>query len=161
MSELLRISLSAAVPLWIDRLRSISWPILEARAHEAAQIVAEKGDIIQFRGGKKGETAKAFNALAEGIAILAFAPGGVTFSDMHFRARHDDKPPQKKRQLVGETWMWFMPHVFPASLSGSDEWFRAGGDVVCPTCEMVYYDHPIDPEMSILHVLCSGARVKL
>jgi hypothetical protein len=161
VSELLKISLSAAVPLWIERLRSVPWDRLEARAREAAQVVAEKGDIIQYRSKKPGETAKAFNALAEGIAILAFVPGGVTFSGLHFRARHDSKPPQRKRQLIGETWMWFVPHVFPALPFDETAWFRAGGDVVCETCEMVYHDHPIEPEMTILHVLCSGARVKL
>jgi hypothetical protein len=30
-----------------------------------------------FRGGKRGETAAAFNSLAKGVALLSFAPGGV------------------------------------------------------------------------------------
>ena len=32
------------------------------------------------------ETAAAFNALAEGLACLAFSPGGVTFYGLHFEA---------------------------------------------------------------------------
>jgi hypothetical protein len=34
-----------------------------------------------------GESAKAFNALARGIAALSFAPGGVTTFGMHFEAK--------------------------------------------------------------------------
>jgi len=93
VSDLLAITLSAAVPLWIDRLKRQPWSYIERRAKECAQTVAEKGDIIQFGSKKKGETAKAFNALAEGIACLAFAPGGVKFAGMHFEARHPDVVP--------------------------------------------------------------------
>lgn len=67
----------------------------------------------------------------------------------------------RKRVQVGETWMFFVPHVFPALPFDESTWFRAGGDVVCDACGMLYYDHPIEPDMEILHVLCSGARVKL
>jgi hypothetical protein len=84
--QLLAATLSAAVPLWIEDLRRLPWEILQAMAGEASQIVAEKGDIILFRSDKKGETAKAFNALARGIAICAFAPGGVTVFGQHFEA---------------------------------------------------------------------------
>lgn len=88
-SDLLAISLSAAVPLWIEELRYLSELDRNALAHEAAQIVAEKGDIIQYKSKKKGETAKAFNALAKGLAICAYQPGGVTFLGMHFTAERN------------------------------------------------------------------------
>lgn len=80
--------LAVTVPLWIERMRR--WPeeSIFARAHECAQIVAEKGDVILYRG-KKGESAAAFNALAEGVAVLAFAPGGVTIFGLHFEAARD------------------------------------------------------------------------
>lgn len=84
--DLLAISLSAAVPLWIEELRKLTDEERLVLAREAGQIIAEKGDIIQYRSKKKGETAKAFNALAKGLAICAFQPGGVNFRGMHFEA---------------------------------------------------------------------------
>lgn len=88
---LLAATLATAVPLWIMRLEQQPWSYIAQRAPECAQIVAEKGDIIQYRSKKEGETAKAFNALAEGIAICAFSPGGVKFMGMHFEARHPEQ----------------------------------------------------------------------
>jgi hypothetical protein len=87
LRELLSISLSAAVPLRIHELTQKPWSEVEALARESAQVVAEKGDVLQFKG--KG-TAEAFNALATGLAALAFAPGGVTFLGLRFEAIHPD-----------------------------------------------------------------------
>ncbi len=78
--------LAVAVPLWIENVRDMPWKEKLERARECSQIVAEKGDVILYKSKKKGETAAAFNALAEGVAILAFAPGGVTVFGMHFEA---------------------------------------------------------------------------
>lgn len=88
--ELLRITLAVAVPLWVDRLRKQSLQSLIARAPEVAQVIAEHGDVVQFRSKKKGETANAFNRLAEGIAILSFVPGGVKFLGDHYENEHPD-----------------------------------------------------------------------
>jgi hypothetical protein len=60
-----------------------------ARASGLADIIASQGDIILYRGGKKGETAKAFNAMAEGLAIGAYQPGGVTFLGEHWCTDHE------------------------------------------------------------------------
>lgn len=87
-NELLKISLSAAVPLWIERLKEQPYEQLIKRAGECGQIIAEKGDMLMFKSSKRGETARAFNALAEALAILAFSPGGVTFVGLHFEAVH-------------------------------------------------------------------------
>jgi len=71
-------ALDCAVPLWMLKLAGVPVNELLARAGACAQVVAEKGDLILFRSKKQGETAAAFNALAEGIAVLALvAPGGV------------------------------------------------------------------------------------
>lgn len=86
--ELLRLTLSIAVSLWVEQLQKKSWAEVEERARVCGQVVAEKGDIIQFRSKKKGETAEAFNRLAEGIAALSFAPGGVEFLGLHFTNKH-------------------------------------------------------------------------
>lgn len=87
-SDMLRSTLGVAVPIWVMELKKLPWPAIEKIAHESAQVVAEKGDVLQF-GGKKGEAAKAFNALAKGLAALSFCPGGVTFLGDHYENKHD------------------------------------------------------------------------
>lgn len=94
MTDLLATTLALAVPIWIDRIQRERWPWdrIQARARECAQIVAEKGDVILYRGKKRGETARAFNALAEGIALASFVPGGIKTFGMHFEAQLQDEP---------------------------------------------------------------------
>lgn len=88
MTSSLGISLSAAVPLWIESFVQAGYSFADVTkiASEASQIIAEKGDLILFKSKKKGETANAFNALAKGIAALAFVPGGCTTFGQHFEA---------------------------------------------------------------------------
>lgn len=50
-----------------------------------------------FRSKRKGETADAFNHLAEGIACLAFAPGGVRLFGSHWEAVATEDWPAKAR----------------------------------------------------------------
>ena len=78
VAPLLKATLACAVPLWIDQIKRCgwSWEMIKRRAQVCGEEVASKGDIIQFKS--KG-TAEAFNRLAEGLACLAFVPGGVTF----------------------------------------------------------------------------------
>ncbi len=89
---LLQMTLSVAVPMWIERLKSKPWSHIVVRSQACAQVVAEKGDVIQFKSAKKGETANAVNHLAEGVACLAFVPGGVTIFGQHFEAKHAGPP---------------------------------------------------------------------
>jgi hypothetical protein len=91
-SHLLTTCLQAAVPLRILEYRGRGGPGPEdvERARRAARTVAEKGDILMFRGAKPGQTAEVFNALADGLAVLAFCPGGVKFLGQHWEA---DRPP--------------------------------------------------------------------
>jgi hypothetical protein len=46
-------------------------------ARGTAQTTAEHSDVLMFGGGKKGEAAAIFNALAFAVAVMAFCPGGV------------------------------------------------------------------------------------
>jgi hypothetical protein len=85
--SLLKMGLEVSVPLFIDRVRrEYTEEQRFARARECAQIVASKGDVILHKSKTRGETADAYNALAEGLACAAFQPGGVTFLGMHFEA---------------------------------------------------------------------------
>ncbi len=56
------------------------------KARQTASLLAEKGDILLYRGAKRGQTAAVFNAVAFALAVLAFQPGGVTFAGHHFEA---------------------------------------------------------------------------
>ncbi len=88
-TPLLLMTLEVAVPLWIQRWRGRSWVERLVRSAECAEIVAAKGDVLQYGGGprEKGEAAKAFNALAEGLAIVSFCPGGVKFCGLHWETK--------------------------------------------------------------------------
>ena len=46
-----------------------------SRRENMLRFILERGDVILYR--EKGKTARAFNALAEAVAYLAFVPGGV------------------------------------------------------------------------------------
>lgn len=88
---LLQAALGASVPLRVAELSERPLGELMARAPELAQVIAEKGDVILYRSKKRGGTAAAFNALAEAVAILSFAPGGVTVFDCHFASTHPER----------------------------------------------------------------------
>lgn len=81
--------LEVAVPFWVVRWRErgpqSNW---RERAQELSQVVAEKGDVLQYRS-KKGESANAFNALAEAVALLSFVPGGVRFNGLRWTSTWD------------------------------------------------------------------------
>ena len=97
IDEHLLIALSAAVPLYIMELQAQGGPVQEQYpscseveqllgAKGVARLLGAKGDVLLFGEGKKGEAAGVFNAMARGLAILAFCPGGVTFFGQHWEA---------------------------------------------------------------------------
>lgn len=80
-------SLLFAVPLWMHELRDCTEEQVIARAKGCAQVIAEKGDALQFKAksaSSRKSTAHAFNRLAEGLACAAYQPGGVTFAGLHW-----------------------------------------------------------------------------
>lgn len=92
---LLQAALDAAVPLWIEQIKRECWSFAEIQrvARDTAQVVAAEGDNILFRGPKRGDTARAFNALARGIACLSFAPGGVRVFGRRWEATLEEGTP--------------------------------------------------------------------
>jgi hypothetical protein len=89
---LLAIALQAAVPLAIAELAALP-PARRAEQMAAwrtagVEAVAHRGDILQYGGGKKGQVADTFTALARGLAVLAHAPGGVAFHGTHWCTEH-------------------------------------------------------------------------
>lgn len=90
-STLLQLTLQTAVPLWINELQDKRWDhIQNSRIPYIVDQIASHGDNILYCGKTKGDTAKAFNALAEGIAILSFCPGGVKVFGGHWEAKHPE-----------------------------------------------------------------------
>lgn len=80
---LLDAALEAAVPLRIAILgrldpAELSWRMRDA-GPRLADVIAAHGDDLLFRSKRKGESATTFNAVADGLALLAFCPGGVTW----------------------------------------------------------------------------------
>jgi hypothetical protein len=94
-----------AVPLWAVKLAEKPLDVVLARAHELADVVAGGSDVL-FRSSKRGETARAFNAIAEGLAALSFTPGGVTFLGMRFESVHPESSAASgaKTMISGQKW---------------------------------------------------------
>jgi hypothetical protein len=89
-------SLRVAVPMWIWQLQGSTPEQRVVIARRCADHVAERGDVLMYgnrRNGRRtsearGDCAKAFNALAEGLATGAYQPGGVTFAGQHWCTDH-------------------------------------------------------------------------
>ena|SRR3990167_8501246 len=98
-------ALEVAVPLHVMQLQARGGPSQEDvdSCAAIAELLGSKGDLLMFRGRKRGETADVFNALARGIAILSFCPGGVTLFGEHWESRKeagsDDSASFMKRLL--------------------------------------------------------------
>lgn len=83
VSDLLRVSLQVAVPLWIVDVRDWTPEQRMGAALGYADVIAAHGDDLQY-GGR--HTTDAFNSLARGLACCAYQPGGVTFLGDHWEA---------------------------------------------------------------------------
>lgn len=87
--ELLRMSVQVAVPLEIAKLKATGGPnkFQWDWTRDFADVLGERGDILQFAEGRKGETATLFVQFVHALAILSFLPGGVEFAGIHFEAK--------------------------------------------------------------------------
>lgn len=87
-----RIFLSTTVPLFIEEMRRWSPSQRQRVAHQLGDLIAHEQGIAalcdtEARGtARKGELGKSFNAVARGLAILAYCPGGVVFAGHHWQA---------------------------------------------------------------------------
>lgn len=83
-SELLRAFLETAVTLHVAELRRQGGPTAAdlSRVRESLPLLLEHGDALFFK--EKGRTGQVATAVAEAMAVLAFAPGGVTAFGLHF-----------------------------------------------------------------------------
>jgi hypothetical protein len=85
---LLATTLEVAVPLRIAEYRAQgATHIHEDVRRQLVEMIAAHGDDIIYKSKKPGGTADAFNALARALALLSFAPGGVTFLGIHWESK--------------------------------------------------------------------------
>ncbi len=84
----LAMAMSAAVPLHIMQLQAKDGPDAAdmKKVQETSGLLGERGDVLLFGGGKKGEPADLFNRTAHAVAVLAFVPGGIDIFGQHFEA---------------------------------------------------------------------------
>jgi hypothetical protein len=88
---LMRLFLSTSVPMWIDKMRYWRPAYREQKAHEIGEeigasqaLVADENVEGRVGKGERGDVADGFNLLAQGLALLAFCPGGVVFAGHHW-----------------------------------------------------------------------------
>jgi hypothetical protein len=90
--ELFRAALEIGVPLALQDLERRGGPLEhdyeEVRAF--AETIATEGADILFRSKKRGVTARLMAQLIRAVAVLAYAPGGVTVARLHFDAGRPD-----------------------------------------------------------------------
>ena len=82
---LLSVCLEAAVPIWQARLAKDCGPTAETwqRCRDwVDDLIGPGGEDLLFRGKK---TAGLFNDLAYCIAVMSFAPGGITLFGTHWK----------------------------------------------------------------------------
>lgn len=80
--------LIVAVPAEIEAARGLTEQRRVSRGDwlRVMNLLGARGDVLLYGGGQPGETAAVFARLAETLAILAFAPGGVTVFGLHWCA---------------------------------------------------------------------------
>ena len=88
-NEMLPIAMAAAVPLYVMQLQEKGGPDADdmKQAQAVSDKLGERGDVLLFGGGKKGECAEMFNETARAVAVLAFCPGGIDIFGQHFEAK--------------------------------------------------------------------------
>lgn len=50
-------------------------------------LIGEHGDDLLFKSKKKGDTARLFNRTARAIAVISYAPGGITCFGHHYETK--------------------------------------------------------------------------
>lgn len=85
--------LALAVPMWIDKMRWWRAGHRELVAHEIGEeiaasqaLVADENPEGRVPRSERGTVAIGFNLVAQGLALLAFCPGGVVFAGAHWQA---------------------------------------------------------------------------
>ena len=99
VGELTRTFLGLAVPMWIDKMRWWRPAYREQLAHKigeeigaAQSLIADENAEGRVPRSERGAVAADFNLIAQGLALLAFCPGGVVFAGHHWEAQQGELP---------------------------------------------------------------------
>ena len=91
--------LGLAVPMWIDKMRWWRPAYREQLAHKigeeigaAQSLIADENAEGRVPRSERGAVAADFNLIAQGLALLAFCPGGVVFAGHHWEAQQGELP---------------------------------------------------------------------
>lgn len=82
--------LGLTVPMWIEMMRPWHADRRVHKGRELVEVIAYEQAVAamcdpEARGtAKRGEKGRAFNAVAQGLACLAFCPGGIVFAGHHW-----------------------------------------------------------------------------
>lgn len=87
--RILKDFLQTAVPLWTIGFKDLPWEDLKQIMRASEKVLEESGELAVFTTIKKGETAKAFNAIARAIAALSFVPRGIDIFGLHFETKYE------------------------------------------------------------------------
>jgi hypothetical protein len=93
-----RSMLGLAVPMWIDKTRFWRWEYRQEVAALCQEVISHHQGIAaicdtEARGtARKGDLALCFNAIAQGLALLSFCPGGIVFAGHHWEAQTPEVP---------------------------------------------------------------------
>jgi hypothetical protein len=102
-SHPLPIMISIAVPLRIAELKSLPPDQFRQCCWEWISRAEDEGlfssEAVLFY--VEGQSSRAFNALAQLIAAMAFVPGGITIFDQHFVAVHPRDEGQRPSAEAG------------------------------------------------------------
>lgn len=89
--DLITLFLDTAVPLRVLAIQEQGGPTQEdfKRIQGHTHLLGERGNFLWMKSKKKGETAKIANAVADAIAVLSFAPGGIDLFNRHWKSKVD------------------------------------------------------------------------
>jgi len=91
VDDILPMSLELSVRLRVMEYEARGGPVAQdwERTKPFSQVLVEKGDVLQFGGkrSKSGEIAALFNQLADAVAVMAFAPGGVSLFGVKYQGK--------------------------------------------------------------------------
>ena len=90
--ENIKLFLDAAVPLRVLALQEQGGPTSEdsERISKHSSLLGEHGDALMFTS-KKDLTAKVANAVTDSIAVLSFAPGGITLFGRFWESKVEEQ----------------------------------------------------------------------
>lgn len=110
-------ALRFAVPVHVAATRGLDYDARRRYLPHGWQAVMGQLDAVQWCGKRAGVSARAFDTLARGLAVLAYEPGGVGLFGLHWCAEPHPGCPSPPAVPLG-----VLPP--PVPLPPAKEWSR-------------------------------------